>query len=99
MNSFQVQYLVCVPNLLSTHILTIWCIGSICCPLYKRGWVLLVCARTTQCLNSICKPYWISKLMILLVIGVSLRCGNTWQTPVYSFLGRHSPIVLGGYYI
>ena len=65
----QVQYPVCVPNLLSTHILTIWCIGSIHCPLYERGWVSLVCARTSQCLNSMFKPYWISKLMILQVVG------------------------------
>jgi len=39
------------------------------------------------------------KLMILLVGGVSLRCGNAWQTLVYLFLSRHSPPFLGGYYI
>ena len=79
--------------------LTIWCIGSICCPLYERGWVSLVCARTTQHLNSMCKPYWISKSMIFQVGGVSLRCGNTWQTLIYLFLGRHLPLFFFGYYI
>ena len=44
---------------------------------------------------SVCKPYWISKLMILLVGGVSLRCSNAWKTPVYSFLGRHLPFFWG----
>ena len=42
---------------------------------------------------SVHKPYWISKLMILLVGGVSLRCGNAWQTLVYLFLSKHSPHV------
>jgi len=63
----------------------------------QRGWVLLVCTRTTQCLNSMCKPYWISKLMILLVSGVSL---TVWQclanTIITSVLGRLTHLFFGG---
>src|SRR5882672_8570794 len=56
----QVQYLVRDPNIISTHILTIRGIGSICCALYERGWELSVCARTTQCVNSERRRYSIS---------------------------------------
>jgi len=64
--------------------------GCNSCPLYEKRLGIV----------SVCKPYWISKSMILLVSGVSLGCSNAWQTLVYLFIGRHLPLFFFlGYYI